>query len=131
MRNLVRRAAAVIAVVGGTMAWTGAAPAVADPWEMVVLKSSEGKWKASLWYHDADNEVCIRAHNSISSAYAETWVRDDWYEVILHFRDYGGNDEPTCRTVSSVYDGAVGLVYLQHRDSDGHRTDSWEGHVTF
>jgi hypothetical protein len=79
----------------------------------------------------ATNEICIRAHNSLSSAYAEIWVRDNWLELIRHFRDYGGNDEPNCRTVSTLYNGDVGQIYFQHIDSDGNETDDWEGPITF
>lgn len=131
VRNLVRRAAAVIAVVGGTLSWSGVAPAAADPWGIIVLATPDDKWKASAWYHDDTNEICIRAHNSLSSAYAEIWVRDNWMELIRHFRDYGGNDEPTCRTVSTLYNGDVGHIYFQHKNSDGIQTVDYQGNVTF
>lgn len=107
------RAAVTVAVTVGTVVAT-ATPAAADPWGELVLRNSDKVWKASAWYKDSINEVCIRAWHSVSSSYAEIWVRDQTGEVNLHFRDYGGNDVETCRSVPMRYDGRGVGVELQH-----------------
>lgn len=70
-----------------------------------------------------DNKVCIKAWNSIDSAYAEIWVRNRRNGDEIHFKDFGGDDVENCRSVPLSYNGDIADVKFQHRKSDETLTD--------
>ena len=108
------------AVMAGGLLMSTSTTAFADSWAPIVVKDPDTLvWKAYESYIDSDNLVCIRAYNSVSSAYAETWIRDYWGDPIVHFRDYGGDDQPSCRSISYTRDGEQARIFLQHVSSTG------------
>lgn len=121
MRNTFKRGVAAIAVALGTLIWAGAAPAAADPWgdTFEITDPATGKWKASAWYDDSTNTVYIRAYNSVSSAFAEMWVYDQFGNELRHFKDFGGDDAPSHRSVSLGYNGTPATFYFRHVNSSG------------